>query len=227
MVAIIKSIRQKSERLPDAEKRPLPKLESGAIAKLKVLHAEAEETARLANLLGRSGTVGIVLPLLAIVTMGLAIEMNPVPQMVWVVFVGAVALAMLLAYRHAMKRPFERAALKDYAKDLSAILLFAGFAWGAGAFLALPASTPAVAAISFALLPAGIIAYLLRDRDALALFLAPVAALTAAACLLKPFAGGWMAAGLVIATAAVLIGAAHLYERLTGIPSKPAMLSLP
>jgi hypothetical protein len=147
--------------------------------------------------------------------------------MVWLVFVGAVAMAMLLAYRHAMKRPFERAALKDYAKDLSAILLFAGFAWGAGAFLALPASTPAVAAISFALLPAGIIAYLLRDRDALALFLAPVAALTAAACLLKPFAGGWMAAGLVIATAAVLIGAAHLYERLTGIPSKPAMLSLP
>jgi len=227
MVTFIKSLRQMPERLPETVKPPVFKEKSGAIAKLKVLHAEAEETARLANLLGRSGYVGIILPFLAIVTMGLSIEMNPAPQMVWVLFVGTVALAMLLAYRHAMKRPFERAALKDYAKDLSAILLFAGFAWGAGAFLALPAGTPAVAAISFALLPAGIVAYLLRDRDALALFLAPVAALTAAACLLKPFAGGWMTAALVIATAAVLVGVAYLYERLTGIPSKPAMLSLP
>lgn len=227
MVAIIKFLRQKPERLPETVKSPVAKEKSGAIAKLKLLHAEAEETARLANLLGRSGTVGITLPVLAITTMGLSITMNPAPQMVWVLFVGAVALAMLLAYRHAMKRPFERAALQDYAKDLSAILLFAGFAWGAGAFLALPASTPAVAAISFAVLPAGIVAYLLRDRDALTLFLAPVTALTAAACLLKPFASGWIAAGLVIATAVALVGVVHLYERLTGISSKPAMLSLP
>ncbi len=227
MVAIIKSLRQTSKRLPATEKHPVSEENSGAIAKLKVLHAEAEETARLANLLGRSGYVGIILPFLAIITMGLAIEMNPVPQMVWILFVGAVALAMLLAYRHALKRPFERTVLKDYAKDLSAILLFAGFAWGAGAFLALPAGTPAVAAISFALLPAAVVASLLRDRDALALFLAPVAAMTAAACLLKPLAGGWMAAGLVLGTAAVLVAAVHLYERLTGIPSKPAMLSLP
>lgn len=227
MVAIIKSIRQTPERLPETVKRPVSKEKSGAIAKLKVLHAEAEETARLANLLGRSGTVGVILPFLAIITMGLSIEMNPAPQMVWVLFVGAVALAMMLAYRRAMKCPFERAALKDYAKDLSAILLFAGFAWGAGAFLALPTGTPAVVAISFALLPAGLIAYLLRDRDALTLFLAPVTALTAAACLLKPFAGGWTAAGLVVGIAVALVGALHLYERLTGISSKPAMLSLP
>ena len=199
----------------------------GGLAKLKALHAEAEETARLANLAGRSGIVGVTLPFLAVLTMGLSVEMNPAPQLVWLLFVGAVALAMLLSYRRAMQRPFERAALKDYAKDLSAILLFAGFAWGAGAFLALPAGTPLGAVLAFALLPATITAYLLRDRDGLALFLAPVAALTVAACLLKPFAGGWTAALVVAAATAVLIGATHLYGRLTGIPSKPAMLSLP
>jgi hypothetical protein len=221
MVAILHSVTQAPQQAPK------PKHRSDALAKLKVLHNEAEETARLANLLGRSVYVGAALPFLAIVTMGLAVEMSPAPQMVWLVFVGAVTLAMLVAYRHAMHRAFERAALKDYAKDLSAILLFTGFAWGAGAFLALPAAAPASAAVVFALLPAAIIATLLRDREALFLFLAPVTALTAAACLLKPFAGGAWTAGLVVAAAALLIGAAHLYERLTGIPSKPAMLSLP
>ena len=236
MVAILHSVTQAPQQAPKIKGRP------DALAKLKVLHGEAEETARLANLLGRSAYVGMALPLLAIVTMGLAVEMSPASQLVWLVFVGAVALAMLIAYRTAIKSPFEPAALKTYAKDLSAILLFAGVAWGAGAFLALPAAvpasaavifallpaaTPASAAVIFALLPAAIIATLLRDRDALFLFLAPVTALTAAACLLKPFAGGLWAAGLVVVAAALLVGAARLYERLTGIPSKPAMLSLP
>jgi len=68
---------------------------------------------------------------------------------------------------------------------------------------------------------------LLRDREALFLFLAPVTALTIAACLFKPFADGWASAALVLVAAALVSGASLLYERLTGIPSKPAMLSLP
>ena len=224
MVAIIKSLQPAAPRHPEAEPA---KHGSGAIAKLKALHDEAEETARLANLLGRSSYVGMSLPVLAIVTMGLSVDVSPAPQLAWIACVGAVAGAMLIAYRRAMRRPFERTALKEYAKDLSAILLFAGFAWGAGAFLALPAATPAIATVLFALLPAAIIAYLLRDRDALALFLAPVTVATVAACLLKPFAGGWLTGGVVVLAAAALVGAAHLFERVTGIPSKPAMLSLP
>jgi hypothetical protein len=221
MVAIVKSQNASPQPLP----RHLPR--SGSLARLKALHQEAEETARLANLLGRSGYVGIALPFLAIFTISLSVEVSPAPQVVWLLFVGAVAAAMLLAYRRAMQRPFEKAVLKDYAKDLSAILLFAGFAWGAGAFLALPVGAPAAAALAFAALPAVIVASLLRERDALFLFLAPVASLTAAACLLKPFAGGLWAASVVIAGALALTAAVHLYERLTGAASKPAMLSLP
>ncbi len=219
MVAIVKSLFPR----PKPEEKPL----RGSLARLKALHAEAEETARLANLLGRSGAVGAALPVLGIVTIALSVEANPASQIVWLLLVGAVALATLIAYRHAMKRPFEHDALKVYAKDLSAILLFAGFAWGAGAFLALPGGLSTGAVITFALLPGASIAYLLRDREALFLFLAPTTVLTAAACLLKPFAGGWIAAATLVAAAAVLVGAARLYERLTGIQSKPAMLSLP
>lgn len=199
----------------------------GSLAMLKLLHAEAEETARLANLLGRSLYAGITLPVLAILTIGLSVDVRPAPQLVWCLFVAAVAGAMLIAYRNAMRRPFERAALKDFAKDLSAILLFAGFAWGSGAFLALPVATAAVPAMLFVALPSVVIAYLLRDREALLLFLAPAAVLTTIASLLKPFAGGVGVAALIVATSVVIGGATFIYDRIKGAQSRPAMLSLP
>jgi hypothetical protein len=198
-----------------------------ALSRLKILHSEASETAHLANLLGRSLHAGIALPILCVVTIGLSDDANAAAQLVWCGFIVAVSIAMLVAYRHAMKRPFERAALKDFAKDLSAILLFAGFAWGAGAFLALSAGTHVIAAVVFAAVPAAIISYLLRDREALYLFLAPVAALTTAACLLKPFADGLLAAGLVVVAASAIAGVTLLSERMSGASGKPAMLSLP
>jgi len=134
---------------------------------------------------------------------------------------------MLLSYRHAMRRPFERPALKDFAKDLSAILLFAGFAWGSGAFLTLPAETASVPAILFVAAPSIIIAYLLRDREALLLFLAPAAVLTVIASLLKPFAGGVAVAAAIVAISAGIVGVTVLYARAKGVASRPAMLSLP
>lgn len=221
MVAITKLLPQPADHPRKSEDR------IGALAKLKLLHNEAEETARLANLLGRSLYAGIALPVLAILTIGLSVEMRPDSQLVWCLFVSAVAGSMLLAYRHAMRSPFERAALKDYAKDLSAILLFAGFAWGSGAFLALPADTAWVPAIMFVAAPSIIIAYLLRDREALMLFLAPSAALTVIASLLKPFAGGVLLAGTIALVCAAIVGVTVLYARAKGVASRPAMLSLP
>jgi len=198
-----------------------------ALAQLKSLHTEAEETARLANLLGRSLYVGLALPVLAVLTIGMAVEANPISQLVWCGFVAAVSIALLVAYRHAIHQPFERAVLKDFSKDLSAILLFAGFAWGAGAFLALPAGANAAGAVLFAAAPAIIVTALLRAREALFLFLAPAAALAAAGSLLKPFADGMLAAGLILAVSAVIAGAAVLREHWTGNSGKPAMLSFP
>jgi len=217
MVAITKPFPQP---LPTQDERGV------AIARLKLLHAEAEETARLANLLGRSLHAGIALAVLGIVAVGLADDVNPATQLIWCGLVGAIAAAMLIAYRRAIHKPFERAVLKDFAKDLSAILLFAGFAWGAGAFLDLPEGTPAAATVVFAAAPAVVIAYLLRDREALFLFLAPDAALTFAACLMKPYAGGIVAAVLVACTCAA-IAAVTLYLSRTAAASRPAMLSLP
>jgi hypothetical protein len=221
MVAVIQPLPQTPVSPRPAEGR------SSALAQLKLLHAEAEETARLANLLGRSLYVGLALPVLGVLTIGLADEVSPVSQLVWCGFVAAVSIALLIAYRHAMRQPFERAALKNFARDLSAILLFAGFAWGAGAFLALPPGTNAVAAILFAAAPAIAVSTLLQQREALFLFLAPAAALAAAGSLLKPFANGTLEAGLILAVSAVIAGAAVLREHWASNSGKPAMLSFP
>lgn len=221
MVAVRQQTPQTTPRSRSPEER------TSALAQLKVLHSEAAETAGLANLLGRSLYVALALPVLSILTVGMADGANPASQLVWCGFMMAVAIALFVAYRHAMRRPFERAVLKDFAKDLSAILLFAGFAWGAGAFLALPQGTVAVAAIVFAAAPAIVIAAMLRHREALYLFLAPAAALTAAGSLLRPFADGMLAAGLILAASAVIAGAVVLRDRWTSHSGKPAMLSFP
>jgi hypothetical protein len=199
----------------------------GGIAKLALLHAEAEETARLANLLGRSLYAAIALPLLGVLTVGLAGGTGLARPLVWCAFVAAAAIVMLRAYFHTIGQPFERAALKSFAKDMSAILLYAGFAWGAGAFLALPAGTDIAVAVLFAAAPGIAIASLLREREAVFLFLVPVATLASFASLLQPFAGGALAAGLILIACAAVAAGVVLRDRRDGDFVRPAMLSLP
>ena len=200
--------------------------QSGGIAKLALLYAEAEETARLANLLGRSLYAAIALLLLGALTVGLAEGTELIRPLVWCAFVAAAAIAMLSAYFHTIGRPFERVALKSFAEDMSAILLYSGFAWGAGTFLVLPAGTGMAAAILFAAAPGIAIAALLREREAVFLFLAPVATLAAFASVLRPFAGGALAAGLILIAGAGIAAAVVLRDRRGGDFVKPAVLPL-
>ncbi|MDE2184921.1 MAG: hypothetical protein KGJ78_18055 [Alphaproteobacteria bacterium] len=193
------------------EPKRSPEFRAGAITKLARLHAEAEETARLANLLGRSVHAAIALPVLAVLTIGFA-DGDVARQLVWCGFVLAVSIAIAVAYARAIRRPFERDALKEFAKDLSAILLFSGFAWGAGAFLALPAGSDPIAAVLFVAVPAIAMAALLREREAVFLFLAPVATLASFASVLRPTGSGAIDAGLVLLVSAAIAGGAVLAD---------------
>jgi hypothetical protein len=213
-----------AERVSDETERQ--KDQSAGIAKLALLHAEAEETARLANLLGRSLYAAIALPLLGVLTVALAGGTGLARPLVWCAFVAAAAIAMLRAYFHTIGQPFERVALKSFAKDMSAILLYAGFAWGAGAFLALPAGINMAAVILFAAAPGIAVAALLREREAVFLFLAPVATLASFASVLRPFAGGALAAGLILIACAAVAAAIVLRDRRGGDFVRPAMLPL-
>ena len=199
----------------------------GAIAKLAALHAEAEETARLANLLGRSLYAAIALPVTALLILGFSGGVSASRGLVWCAFVAAASLAMLRSYARTIDQPFERVALKSFAEDMSPILLFAGFAWGAGGFLALPAGTGIGGALLFVAVPAIAVAALLREREAVFLFLAPVAMLAAFASVLVPFAEGALCAGLILIACAAIAGAAVLADRRrAGEFVRPAMLPL-
>ncbi|HEY0300342.1 MAG TPA: hypothetical protein VGC36_03370, partial [Rhizomicrobium sp.] len=175
-----------------------------AVAKLAQMHAEAVETARLANLLGRALPVAIALPVLAAVAVLFAGGASVPATIAWAILVAVASLSIAQAYGNAIRQPFERSVLHAFAQDLCACLLYAGFAWGAGAFLGLATGAPVGVALLFASVPTLVIALLLRERQAALLFLAPVAALTAFACVLRPFAGGTLAAALVLIACAVV-----------------------
>jgi hypothetical protein len=117
---------------------------------------------------------------------------------VWAAFVAVAVVAIALAYRRTISKPFERAALKSFSQDMNAILVFSGFAWGAGAFLVLPVTAGIGAVVAFSAGAGIAVALLLREQERVFLFLAPVAALASFACVLRPLSGGALDASLVL-----------------------------
>jgi hypothetical protein len=197
------------------------------IVKLAALHAEAEETARLANLLGGSLHAALLPFALALATVFLTHSIGALNGIVWLTFTACATLAMLYAYLGTIRQPFSRLRLRRFARQLSGMLLFAGFAWGAGAYLVLPAGTGLPQSLLFAAVPGLVVAFSLREREATILFLTPVALLTSFASVLSPFAEGTLGAGLILLVCAAICAVAMLRDpRQTGGFVKPAMLPL-
>jgi hypothetical protein len=209
-----------AERAPQSEHVALqiaqPLETRSPIARLAELHAEAQETARLANLLGRSVHAAAALVVMGIGTMALTGAVTA-ENLTWLVFVLIGAAAIARSWRQTMHQPFERAALKSFSHDLDAIMAFAGTAWGAGAFLALPAGANIGAVLLFAAGGSAVVAVLLREHKSSLHFLAPVTALTSFACVLRPLPGSALGAALVLiacsTVAALVLLAARWSER--------------
>jgi hypothetical protein len=205
------------------ERRDDPRIR---LAQLSRLHDEAAETSLLANLLGRAPQVTAALAGCALLTVALSFNAVPTAQIgVWFALAAAGAIAIWRAYARAIQAPFERATLKNFAGDLSAILFYAGFAWGAGAFLALPAQSNPLIVMLFAAAPAALIAGLLRARAPALVFLAPVAGLATLATLIRPL-GGLAATGLVIAACAAVAGVTYWAERVSAREPAPELAAL-
>jgi hypothetical protein len=103
--------------------------------------------------------------------------------------------------------------LRAFEQDLMAVLIYAGCAWGAGAFLVLTNTAPLGAALVFAAGPAAGLGLLLRDRNAILLFLAPIALLTSLACVARHFTDGAMNAVSVIVASALFAAALIIADR--------------
>lgn len=208
MAAIERARPQGGSQTYEASPSPLQASPPQAeIAKLAALHREAEETAHLANLLGRAPYAAAGLTLAVLSAAAWAFSSMPAIQIgIWIALMALALGAVARSYARAIRAPFERAPLVAFAYDLAAILAYAGFAWGVGAFLVLPASAGPLAAVVFAALPPALIAATLRTRDTALLFLGPATLLSTFAMVLRPLADGALAAAVTLAAAGVVAG---------------------
>lgn len=204
---------------------PVPVVRPGdphvELARLAELHVEARETAILANLLGRAPYAMVALAVAAGTAIAVSAASMPTAQIAtWLVLMIAGLGAMARAYGQAIAAPFERPALKSFAQDLTAITLYLGFVWGAGAFLVLPPSSGIFTSLFFAAGMSALFAGLARERNIALCFLAPASLLTAFACVLGT--GGALAACLVLIAGGAVAATVMLAARWTASPS-PAL----
>jgi hypothetical protein len=212
-------------KVRDAE--TAPSLARGYLTRLSQLHDEAAKTALLANLLGRAPYAGAALVSATVVSALLVTSTAPAAELVtWLVLVAAGFGAAARAYAKAIRAPFELATLQGFARDLSATLVYAGFAFGAGAILVLPANTSLPALLAFGAGTSALVGAFLRVRDMALCFLIPAVALSAFAAILRPFQGGVTDMAAMLVAGMAVAAAIQLAERLAVRPSVPDLAEL-
>ena len=167
--------------------KPLPVLPLAALDRLARLHAETSEASRL--MLFLRGAVHVAS---AFLLMGTCVLLFGGGQTIahnfsWAVLMLIGVASLLHSYIRNTAAVFNRAPVSEAARNLRGILFYLGLAWGAGAFLAVPAQLPGFEAILFAVVPVLVLALIANDLTGLAVFLTPAGLLTVWAC----FVRGW------------------------------------
>ena len=157
-----------------------------SLARLPEIHAELFEAVDLARFL-RSAVGAAAALMLAALALMFAGGAGLQEEFAWSLLMLAGVGAILRSYIKSTAQAFDRAPLRESARDLRAILFYAGFAWGAGAFLLLGSDPVPIIGLCFAVLPSVVLALLLKDRTAGLSFLLPVTGLSALAILLGPW----------------------------------------
>jgi hypothetical protein len=190
---------------------PPPALPDAALNRLPVLHDESMRAVRLTRFLAHAIQAAWLLMLAGGATLALGGGRSLPEDFAWSVLVLIGVLAMTRTYMRAFT--LKRGSVEGLASDLRACLLYAGFAWGAGAFLALPTAAGGLGLVAFAALPSLLMAALLRDKGAVLLFAAPVAALCASAAVLDMTGGLVGVAAVLLAQGAIVIVTMLLTDR--------------
>ncbi len=164
--------------------RPLPVLPISALDQLARVHVETSQASRLFLFLRSSVHVAAVFLLMGSCVLLLGGGATIGRNFSWAALVLIGVTALIHSYIRTNAAAFDRAPASQSARKLRMILFYMGFAWGAGAFLAMPPDLPVLAALLFALLPTLLLAFLLNDTGGLAAFLAPCGVLTIAASFL-------------------------------------------
>lgn len=201
--------------------RPLVSAQS-YLAQLAALHDEAAQTAHLANLLGRTPWMAGLLAAGAFATV-LAVGGTTAgaPLFVWLMLVAVAAGALARSYMRAIGAPFDRNTLQNFARETSAILLYAGFAWGAGLFLALPAQAGIVGLVAFSAGLSAAMVAVVRAREVAFCFLAPATAMGAFAALMRPVGASPLALLAILAAGVVVALTLVAVERICAAIPRP------
>lgn len=186
------------------------------LARLAALHDEAAETAHLANLLGRSpyaaGAIGLAALATAFGSASSAIALS-----IWLALIATSVAVIGRNYSKTIDAPFEREGLKAFVRNVSAALLFAGAAWGAGLSLVLPEGS--ASAIVFIGALSAVLAIVLRARDMTLCFVVPATAMGAFCALMRD--GNLATTAGILLTGLAVAGAAALFEKLSSPVSHP------
>ncbi len=184
----------------DESGRPIGEYQPSALERLTRLHLESVETLRLANLFTRlplaAGAMGAGCASLLVASSG---SVSAILLGSWAVFVATAVVAMLRVARRAASAPIELPSLRTAALDLNAVMLYAGFAWGAGAFIGLPVAATMSSLLLFTIGGALALSIILRAKGAALYFLFPNIALAAAAALFG-------SAGLIASAMILVLG---------------------
>ena len=127
---------------------------------------------------------------------------TPLLLVLWTSLVLAAALGLKGIARQAERTGAELLPLRAATQDLNAMLLYAGFAWGSGAFLLTPALLSAGSLLGFSAGSAAVAALVLGARTPLMVFVIPVHLLSAAAV--------WSGGGTPVASLTILLLGAAL-----------------
>lgn len=168
--------------------KPLPVLPRDALDQLARLHAESSQASHLARLLRNSVHAASLFMLMGSCVLlmgGGTIGRN----FFWAVSILAGVVGLIASYIRTNAVAFDHAPFSATARNVRATLLYLGVAWGAGAFLVLPAELPAVGAILFAVIPALLLALLLNDAKGIAAFQVPAGLLTIGAAYIQSWPG--------------------------------------
>lgn len=158
-----------------------------ALDELARLHHETRQTNRLARFLASAVQAAFLFMLMAVLVFVLERGQTMGRNFSWALLILAGVLMLLHRHIRTHAALFSPAPLERVAGELRLVFFYMGVAWGAGAFLVLPADPGVLAVVLFMMLPGVALAFFLPDTAAFTLFLAPAGLVTMGAALVCVF----------------------------------------
>lgn len=183
-----------------------------ALDQLARLHLETHQTHRLARFLASSAHAALTFMLGTVLVFLLGRTESLGRDFSWALMILIGVLALLECHIRAHAALFSKMPAAR-AKELRLVFVYMGFAWGAGAFLALPADPGPLAVFLFMALPGTVLAFLIPDALGFTLFLAPAGLMTIGAALIRDFPHAGLDLSLILILQWGLFSGAFLRNR--------------